>query len=114
MNYIVFGQNRIILCINNLFNFEQVLTARPVRWRMAGRQKEAQQSNMANDSYMTVKFPSLKKLMDFVRACHMTNYELNVAKTTLTSHLQGGEINLAMSYGATVIEENHLQQPAKA
>ena len=62
---------------------------------------------------MILKFSSLKKLMDFVQACHVTNYELNAAKATLASHFQEGEINLSLNYGATVIGGNNLQHPTK-
>jgi len=69
---------------------------------------------MVNGSYMIVKFTSLQKLMDFVRACHVTSYELNVARMTLASHLQNEEMELALRYGATIIDGNSPQQLTKA
>ena len=58
---------------------------------------------------MTLKFSSLKKLIDFVRATHIANYELNTTTLTLTSEFLGCDINLALSYGAAIISTNPAQ-----
>lgn len=69
---------------------------------------------MANDRYTKLKFTSLNRLMDFVRTCHLTCYELNAAGITLASYLQGGEINLALRYGASVVDDDHHQALSNA
>jgi len=84
-----------------------------VRAEQQSGQKKARFENMADNSYMILQFTNLKNLMDFLRVCHVTNYELNAAGMTLASQFQGSEINLALTYGATLINGNNPQQPTK-
>jgi hypothetical protein len=62
---------------------------------------------------MTLKFPSLKNLIDFLRATRTENWDFSKTRLTLTSDFLHDDIKSAMTYGATILDDTSLQQPSE-